>query len=259
MTNPARPRRCARKLRHSVTPGQGRTGTCRGPADRLAAMGFNHDQRKPGGRLPRFLGLPGDVDQSPAGMCVAWSRQPNVRGTHRAARSGHRDRTRRGGRVARVFGQRQIHAAAACRRPRSSYRWADRARRQKPSTGSTHAVRWSFRNLACCRGDPSRRRTRCTPTRRREPPGLPSMRRRKRGERPYLTPISFLAVASAVSACARTRPLSGAGSCRPSPDRQAQATSADRGRSGMMPGDRIGSPLLQGLSPVLGTPAAGVG
>jgi hypothetical protein len=61
--------------------------------------------------------------------------------------------------------------------------------------------------------------------------------------------------------CAHTRPLSGAGSCRPSPDRQAEATSADRGRRRVMSGDagRIGSLLLQWSAPVLGAPCAGVG
>ena len=58
---------------------------------------------------------------------------------------------------------------------------------------------------------------------------------------------------------ARTRPLSAAGSCRPSPDRQSEATSPDRGRRAMMPGDRFGSLLLQGCAPVLIAPLAGVG
>src|SRR4029453_17298711 len=48
---------------------------------------------------------------------------------------------------------------------------------------------------------------------------------------------------------AHTRPLSGAGSCRSSPDRQTEATSADRDRRPMMGGDggRIESLLLQRL------------
>ena len=50
----------------------------------------------------------------------------------------------------------------------------------------------------------------------------------------------------------RSGPLSGAGSCRPPPDRQCEATSPDRGRRGMMPGDRFGSLVLQGFTPVLG-------
>src|SRR4029077_14689144 len=61
--------------------------------------------------------------------------------------------------------------------------------------------------------------------------------------------------------CARAGPLSGAGSCRPSPDRQAEARSADRGRGPVMSGDggRIGSLLLQGITPMLDAPLAGVG
>jgi len=60
---------------------------------------------------------------------------------------------------------------------------------------------------------------------------------------------------------AHSGPLSVAGSCRVSPDRQSQSTSTDRGRRAMMPGDggRVGSPLLQRGAPVLGAPAAGVG
>jgi hypothetical protein len=56
-------------------------------------------------------------------------------------------------------------------------------------------------------------------------------------------------------------PQSVAGSCRPSPDRHAEATSADRNRRPVMGGDggRIGSLLLQGFHPVLGAPLAGVG
>ena len=57
---------------------------------------------------------------------------------------------------------------------------------------------------------------------------------------------------------ARSGPLSFAGSCRPSPDCQSETTSPDRGRRGMMPSDRIGSLLLQGFHPVLGTPLTGV-
>ena len=59
--------------------------------------------------------------------------------------------------------------------------------------------------------------------------------------------------------CACNRPLSVAGSCRPSPDRQSEATSADSGRRGVMPGDRFGSLLLQRFAPMLDAPAAGVG
>ncbi|MDT5051790.1 MAG: hypothetical protein QOF66_156, partial [Mycobacterium sp.] len=59
--------------------------------------------------------------------------------------------------------------------------------------------------------------------------------------------------------CARKGPLSVTGSCRPSPDRQSEATSADRGRRAVMAGDRVGSLLLQGFHPVLGAPFAGVG
>ena len=51
--------------------------------------------------------------------------------------------------------------------------------------------------------------------------------------------------------CARSGPLSAAGSCRPTPDRHAESTSADRDRRTMMTGDRIGSLLLQGFTPVL--------
>ncbi len=58
---------------------------------------------------------------------------------------------------------------------------------------------------------------------------------------------------------ARSGPLSAAGSGRPSPDGQTEATSPDRGRRGMMPGDRFGSLLLQGFTPVLLAPLAGVG
>jgi hypothetical protein len=58
---------------------------------------------------------------------------------------------------------------------------------------------------------------------------------------------------------ARSGPLSVTGSCRSSPDRHAEATSPDRGRRGVMPGDRVGSLLLYGFQPMLGTPSAGVG
>jgi hypothetical protein len=58
---------------------------------------------------------------------------------------------------------------------------------------------------------------------------------------------------------ARSGPLSVAGSCRPSPDRHAEATSTDRNRRGVMPRHRIGRLLLQGNAPVLVAPFAGVG
>src|SRR5258705_5610540 len=58
---------------------------------------------------------------------------------------------------------------------------------------------------------------------------------------------------------ARSGPLSAAGSCRPSPDLHAEATSADRNRRGLMPRHRIGSLLLQRFHPGLGAPLAGVG
>jgi hypothetical protein len=49
------------------------------------------------------------------------------------------------------------------------------------------------------------------------------------------------------------------GSCQPPPDGQTEATSPDRGHRGMMPGDWFGSLLLQGFTPMLIAPAAGVG
>ncbi len=60
---------------------------------------------------------------------------------------------------------------------------------------------------------------------------------------------------------ARIGPLSGAGPCRSSPDRQSETTPPDRDRRPMMgsDGSRVGSLLPQGLDPMLGSPAAGVG
>ena len=58
---------------------------------------------------------------------------------------------------------------------------------------------------------------------------------------------------------ARNGPLSISRSRRPPLDPQAEATPTDRGRSGVMLRDHIGSLLLQGLTPMLIAPSAGVG